>query len=136
MISKSQAEDKRILADTTSAINHALVSVSLGDTVNLDQIHKNIYTDLKNEADRLVSLGRADASLFERWFIDIETEFNKMQNIEVSVRETMPELSSSQEYKQKRAFQTSIDGIKPAKESLLRINQFLYELENVISEKR
>lgn len=136
LIAKSQEEDKRLTSNFTPAVNSALVYIGYGDVVDQEQKHKKIYEDLKTEANNLVSLGRADSSLFDRWFKDVEGEFENLQNIKSLVNGSMADLEKTETYAQERGFNNSIKNLEPAKESLLKINQYLYELENVISEKR
>lgn len=136
LIIKSEEEDTRINNYSTTAINYALVTIGYGDVVALEQQHKSIYEALKNEANNLVELGRADLSLFERWFLDIEAEFDKLPLTKASVKLSLDDLTLKESYAQKKGFEDSIKNLEPAKASLLKINNFLYELENVIEGKR
>lgn len=136
LISKSTEEDIRLSESTTPAINYSLVSIGYDDISTKESEHLDIYNSLKDESNELVALGRADSSLFERWFSDIEGEINNLDKIEDEILLNLEGLSSSESYSQKKAFKDSLEGFTPAKESLLKINQYLSELENVIEEKR
>lgn len=136
LLEKSTQEDARLVNTSTPIINFALTSISLGEIVEQDNLHTKIYQDLKNEANDLVSLKRADSSLFDRWFLDIENEFDSLHNLEENTRSLIKNINSAQSYAQERAFQESNQSFGPQKQSLLKINQFLYELENVVDGKR
>lgn len=136
LLSKSSEEDNRLSENTTSAINYSLVNIGYGDIVAKENKHLEIYKTLKTEANELVILRRADSSLFDRWFSDIEEEIKTLDNIEGEVLSSLEGLNSAESYAQKKGFKNSLEGLTPAKLSLLKINQYLFELENIIDEKR
>lgn len=136
LLNKSGEEDGRFLTETTSVINYSLINIGYGDIVSLESRHLQIYNSLKTEADEFVVLGRADSSLFERWFSDIEDEIKNLDTIENEILSGLEDLNSTESYVQKRGFKSSLEGLTPAKLSLLKINQYLFELENTIDEKR
>ena len=136
LLVKSQEEDSQWQKVTSPAIYFALSYISLGDTIDLRGQNVNIYNGLKNEADSLVSLGRADSSLFERWFKDIEGEIANNKSVETKTIIAINKMTAAQISSQKRSFSDTLNVIKPSKASLLKLNNFIYELENVIQTKR
>ena len=82
IVNKSKEEDSRYRTDTLLIIYYSLANISLGEIKSIKDEHIKLYTNLKKESETLVNLGRADASLFDRWFKDIEKELNDISDIE------------------------------------------------------
>lgn len=136
LLSKSAEEDTQWQQATSPSMYFVLSYLTLGDTIDLRSQNVNIYNNLKNEADTLISLGRADSSLFERWFKDIEGEITNNKSIEEKTIKAINKMTAAQVSSQKRSFNETLSVLKPAKTSLLKLNNFIYELENVIQSKR
>jgi len=136
LINKSKEEDSRYKTDTSSIIYFSLAHISLGEVKSLKQEHVKLYNNFKQEASELVKLGRADASLFERWFKDIDKELSNISNIEKDILSQVDKIFGGDEYIKNSAYKKTINTLDPVKSNLLRLNGFLKELENVISNKR
>jgi len=136
LLNKSSEEDNRFTITSTPLINYSLIVIGYGDLNTQEKKHTEIYQKLKKEAGEIVNLGRADASLFERWFKDIETEFELLDKIQTEIEKETGNMFSKETYIQKRAFNEANKNLEPARQSLLKINGYIYELETVIEEKR
>ena len=112
LINKSKDEDVRFESNSLPIIYFSLAHISLGEVKGLRLKHIKLYDNLKKESGELIKLGRADSSLFDRWFKDIDQELSNIATIESN---TLQEIK---------------------KISLLRLNGFVKELENVIANKR
>lgn len=136
LLNKSSEEDLKYETDTLPIIYFSLSNVSLSSVIEIKNSHKELYERLKNEANDLVKLGRADASLFDRWFKDIEAELTKINDIENATRTEIEKIFSQDNYQIKKAYEKVTEKLVPAKENLLTLNNFLTELESTIEEKR
>jgi predicted alpha-1,2-mannosidase len=81
LLNKSKEEDTKYKTETLPVIYFTLGNISLGEVVKLREENTNIYKLLKTEAENLVKLGRADSSLFERWFKDIDAELTSTKRV-------------------------------------------------------
>lgn len=133
---KSKLEDTHYLDETLPTIYFALSYNSLGDSIDIKNKNIRIYEKLKSEANSLVSLGRADESLFKRWFDDIEKELKLISDIENLTRETAEKVVGADKYQRETGYEDSIETISDVKANLYRLNSFIMELENVIITKR
>ncbi len=136
IIRKSKEEDERYQASTLPIIYYTLANISLGESKTSKNKHIEIYNKLKNEANNLVSLGRADAKLFERWFKDIELELTKIEEIEKTTLARINIIFDADEYKRDGGYKNAIEELNQAKSNLLRLNDFIMELENTVNTKR
>lgn len=136
ILNKSREEDSRFETDTTPIIYLSLAHISLGEVESLKQEHMKLYNSLKKESEELIKLGRADSSLFDRWFKDIDKELNSISDIEKSTLAEIEIILGDDEYKRDKAYENAIETLDPVKSNLLRLNGFVKELENVISNKR
>ncbi|MEK7536358.1 MAG: hypothetical protein AAB559_01070 [Patescibacteria group bacterium] len=136
ILSKSKEEDAHYKTDTLLIIYFALSNISLDQVKTIKEEHLKLYKNLKSESEELVKLGRADASLFDRWFKDIDQE---LENISVVEKDTLTQINKiygSDEYQRNSGYKKAIETLDPAKINLLKLNGFVKELENVISSKR
>lgn len=133
---KTKLEDTHYLDETLPTIYFALSYNSLGDSIDIKNKNIRIYEKLKSEANSLVSLGRADESLFKRWFDDIEKELKLISDIENLTRETAEKVVGADKYQRETGYEDSIETISDVKANLYRLNSFIMELENVIITKR
>ena len=136
LLSKSKEEDAKYQTDTLPVIYLSLAHISLGEVKTVKSEHVKIYNNLKSEADNLVKLGRADAGLFDRWFKDIDQELNNITTIESNVLQEIEKIFGDDEYKRDSGYKNAIEELEPAKISLLKLNGFIKELENVLESKR
>lgn len=136
LINKSQAEDSKYQTDTLPIVYFSLSYVSLSSVIEIKNSHLELYNRLKNEANELVKLGRADASLFDRWFKDIEAELVKINNQENAARSEIAKIFNQDNYQIKKSYERVAEKLVPAKENLLTLNSFISELETTIEEKR
>jgi len=136
LISKSSEEDTKYQTDTLPIIYFSLGNISLSSIIELKNSHIKIYDKLKSEANELVKLGRADSSLFDRWFKDIDAELTKINNTEGLTREEIQKIFNSDNYQIKKSYDKVVEKLSPAQENLLKLNSFITELELTISEKR
>ncbi|HLD92050.1 MAG TPA: TspO/MBR family protein [Patescibacteria group bacterium] len=136
LLSKSKEEDLKYLKDTLPIIYFTLSNISLSSVIELKNSHIILYNKLKSEANDLVKLGRVDATLFDRWFNDIDAELTKFTDIENLARIEIQKIFSGESYVIKRSYEKSLSTLLPAKSNLLQLNQFISELELTISEKR
>ena len=136
LLSKSKEEDVKYQTDTLPVIYLSLAHISLGEVKTVKSEHVKIYNNLKSEADNLVKLGRADAGLFDRWFKDIDQELNNITTIESNVLQEIEKIFGDDEYKRDSGYKNAIEELEPAKISLLKLNGFIKELENVLESKR
>lgn len=136
LLNKSKEEDSRYQTDTLPIIYFSLSNISLSSVIEIKTEHINLYEDLKNEANDLVKLGRADASLFERWYKDINSELAKINDVEKLTRTEIQKIFSADNYQIKKSYEKVVEKLSPAKLNLLQLNKFISELELTISEKR
>ncbi len=133
---KSKLEDTHYLDETLPVIFFVLSYNSLGDSIDIKNKNIKIYEKLKSEANSLVSLGRADESLFKRWFDDIEKELALISEIENLTIESIEKITGNDRYQRESGYEDSIETISKVKSNLYRLNSFIMELENVIITKR
>jgi len=136
ILSKSKEEDERYLTTTLPIIYFSLANINLNNVVTIKNSHIKLYQNLKKESEDLVKLGRADASLFDRWFKDIDEEINTLSEIEAKTLTHIQRILSNDDYRRNSAYKKSAEELYPSKESLLRLNEFIKELENVLEGKR
>ncbi|HCR35978.1 hypothetical protein A2130_00435 [Candidatus Woesebacteria bacterium GWC2_33_12] len=136
LLIKSNEEDIRYQTDTLPIIYFSLGNISLSSIIELKIEHINLYEKLKNEAGELVELGRADSSLFERWYKDIDAELTKINDIEKVTKIEIQKIFSADNYQVKKSYEKVTEKLSPAKSNLLQLNKFISELELTISEKR
>lgn len=136
LISKSGEEDSKYELETLPVIFYTLGNLSLGNVVNLRNENTVIYKGLRTEAESLISLGRVDSNLFDRWFKDIDLELNKIIDIENKSKPLNQLVFSKDTYDVEKPYEDTIEALSPVKGNLLRLNQFIKELEITISEKR
>ena len=136
LVNKSKEEDSRFKTDTLPIINFTLAHLSLGQIKNLRDENLKIYTSLKKESSDLVTLGRADANLFDRWFSDIDHELNNISEIENSSLIQINLILDKDIYKRQSAYKKAIEILGTSNQSLLKLNGFIKELDGVISSKR
>lgn len=137
LLDKSTSEDTQWQKLTTPAVYFTLANISLGEVVAYRHKHEKIYEGLKSEANNLVSLGRADNSLFSRWFNDIEKEITNVKTAESKTLTVIEKLVNDKNTVEKRRlFDEIVKTLTPGKTSLLRLNNFIAELENVVQTKR
>lgn len=136
LLNKSKEEDSRYQTDTLPIIYFSLSNISLSSVIELKTDHINLYEKLKKEADELVKLGRADSSLFERWYKDIDNELAKINDIEKLTRVEIQKIFSADNYQIKKSYEKVAEILSPSKLNLLQLNKFISELELTISEKR
>lgn len=136
LINKSKEEDSRMISSTQTIISFSLAHISLGSVTELKNEHIAVYSNLKKEGEELVRLGRADASLFDRWFKDIENELNNISNIEKATLSEIEKILDTDEYKRQSGYKKAIEALNLSEPSLLKLNGFIKELESVVSSKR
>ena len=136
IIRKSKEEDIKYETETLPVIYYALANISLGDAVTIKNKHVTIYNNHKKEAEELIKLGRADASLFDRWFKDIDRELELILQIENLTKTDIDKIFGEDTYKRQSGYENAIETLDPIKSNLLRLNSFVMELENAINTKR
>ncbi|MDP3918188.1 MAG: hypothetical protein Q8Q30_03380, partial [Candidatus Woesebacteria bacterium] len=136
ILSKSKEEDIHFKTETLLVVYFALSNISLDQVKTIKEEHFKLYKNLKNESEELVKLGRADASLFDRWFKDIDQELDNISTIEKDTLIQIEKITGSDEYQRNSGYKKNIETLEPAKINLLKLNGFVKELENVISSKR
>jgi len=136
LLKKSDAEDLKYSAETLPVIYFSLSHVSLSSAVELKNSHIQIYNKLKTEANELVKLGRADSSLFDRWFKDIDAELAKITDVEAATRVEIQKIFTVENYSINKSYEKVVSVLSPIKSNLLQLNNFISELEQTISEKR
>lgn len=136
IINKSKEEDVRYRDTTLQTIYFSLIMTGLGDTIDLKSRHVLLFTKLKNEALSLVELGRADSSLFERWYLDIDREIVTINNTEKSVKLDAEAILTKKLRERIEYYNAADKKLELRKANLIKINKYLMELENVIINKR
>lgn len=136
ILNKSKEEDSRFETDTTPIIYLSLAHISLGEVESLKQEHMKLYNSLKKDSEELIKLGRADSSLFDRWFKDIDKELNSISDTEKATLTEIETILGDDEYKRDKGYENAIETLDPVKSNLLRLNGFVKELENVLESKR
>lgn len=136
LLNKSKEEDEKFQTTTLPIVYFSLSNISLNSVKNLKESHIKIYNDLKNESSELVKLGRADDKLFDRWFRDIDGELNTLSDIESKVNSQIEKILNNDDYQRSSAYKKANDELEPSKTSLLRLNEYIKELENVLESKR
>ncbi len=136
IISKTKEEDLRYTNETLPAIYFSLSYHNLGSIIDIKSKHQNIYLKLKNEASNLIQLGRADSSLFDRWFKDIDREITVLSTIEVNTKTQIEKIYGADIYQRGSSYKRSLEEISLSKQSLFKLNKYILELENTVSSKR
>lgn len=136
LINKSRDEDTRFKSISLPIIYFSLAHISLGEVKGLRFKHVKIYDNLKNESQELIKLGRADSGLFDRWFKDIDQELNNITAIESNSLQEIEKIFGNDEYNRDRGYNNAIEKLDPVRFNLLKLNEFIKELENVIANKR
>jgi len=136
ILSKSKEEDAYYETDTLLVIYFALSNISLNQVKTIKEDHLKLYKNLKSESEELIKLGRADASLFDRWFKDIDQELDSISLIEKDTLTQIDKIFGSDEYQRNNGYKKAIETLDLAKTNLLKLNGFIKELENVIASKR
>lgn len=136
IIRKTKEEDEKYTTQTIPVIYYSLAFTSLGDSISIKDKHIKNYELLKNEANELVNLGRADEELFERWFKDIDNELVIIDGIEKSTLSEIDKIFGEDVYRRQSGYENAIETLTPIKQNLLRLNGFLMELENTVNTKR
>lgn len=136
LINKSKDEDLKYTNNTLSIIDLSLTYISLGEVKGSQQSHVVLYEKLKDESANLIKLGRADASLFDRWFTDINGEIDILSKIEDSTELKIQKIFGADDYERSSAYKNALNEIVPAKQELLKLNGFISELENILTSKR
>jgi len=133
---KAGDEDLKFETEALPVIYTTLAYSSLGDAISIKNKHLTMYEKLKKEAEELVSLGRADSSLFERWFKDIEREKELISEVEKKTLTEIEKVLGEDKYQRQSAYENAMEAIDPIKSNLFRLNGFIMELENTIQTKR
>ncbi len=136
ILDKSKQEDVRFTEETIPAIYFSLSYSNLGNVVDITKKHIIIYNKLKDEANKIVQLGRADSSLFDRWYKDIDSELSTLSLIANNTKSQIVKIYGPDTYQRSSSYKKSLDEISLSKSSLLKLNKYILELENVISNKR
>lgn len=136
LLNKSKEEDSRFTTDTLPAINFTLAHLNLGEVRSIKKQHNDIYQALRDEANELIKLGRADPSLFDRWFKDIDNELNNVSSIEQKTILEIDNILNSDPYKRQGGYKKATEAIELSKPALLKLNNFIKELESVVANKR
>jgi tryptophan-rich sensory protein len=136
ILSKSKEEDAHYNTDTLQVIYFALSNISLNQVKTIKEDHLKLYKNLKSESEELIKLGRADASLFDRWFKDIDQKLDSISLIEKDTLTQIDKIFGSDDYQRNSSYKKAIETLDPAKTNLLKLNGFIKELENVIASKR
>ncbi len=136
MLAKSKDEDTRYNNETLPVIYLSLSQISLGEVRTTKNDHIKIFSSLKNESEQLIKLGRADSGIFDRWFKDINQELSTVSNIESLTQTQIDKILGNDEYERSSAYNKANEELSPSKTSLLKLNGFVKELENIISNKR
>lgn len=133
---KSAEEDEKYKKETMPTIYYSLAHISLGDAREAKAKNLSVYDKLRNESSELVKLGRADQSLFDRWFKDIDNELSLTNQIESQTILQIDKIVGADEYQRNSGYENAIETLSPIKSNLLKLNGFIMELENVINTKR
>jgi len=136
LVKKLAEEDKRYTETFTPILNLSLATIGYADVVSLTEKHQKIYESLKNESDKLISLNIVDKSLFERWYKDINQNFDTITKNKEKISESLKLILSKESYEQKKLFSNINEDLEPSKNLLMNINTYLYELETAVEEKR
>lgn len=136
ILAKSKEEDSKYRTETEPVIHFSLANISLGEAKLIRANHVELYKKLESESNSLVTLGRADASLFERWYTDIDSEIVSIEEIEKDVNTEIQKILDNNDYQRSAAYKKSLEELTPIKTNLTRLNNYLLELENVIISKR
>lgn len=136
IIGKTAEEDNRYSSETLPAIYYSLSYLNLGSVTDIKNEHLKIYSKLKDEALRIVQLGRADSSLFDRWFKDIDNELSTLSTISTNTKVQIDKIYGADEYQRGSSYKRSVEEISLSKQSLLKLNKYILELENTVGSKR
>lgn len=136
IVNKSKEEDSRYNTDTLPIIYFSLAHISLGEVKDIKQQHIKLYEELKNESGELIKLGRADSSLFERWFNDINKELIDISDIEKLGLVEIEKILGADKFQRESGYKKSIEILSQSRSNLLRLNSYVGELESVIANKR
>lgn len=136
LVLKSNEEDIKYNTTTLPIIYYSLSNIGLENITTLKNKNNEIYIKLKNEANNLVSLGRADPLLFERWFKDIDQELTYIAEIEKVSKDEIENIYSEDSYQRGNAYKKAIEELSLSKTHLEKLNNYIKELDTVISNKR
>lgn len=133
---KSKEEDKKYEGETLPTIYYTLSQISLGDVRNIKNRHLDILESLKQQSKELVDSGKADSDLFDRWFLDITYELDKISSIEINVLLEINKLANIKDREALSIYTNINEELELIKPSLLKLNGFIKELNTVISSKK
>lgn len=136
LISKSKEEDNKYQKDTDAVIRYSILHIGLGDIIDIKDNHQQIYNSLNQESKNLVSLGRANEELFTRWFNETENEINITNDLINKTKSQIETIFSEDVFKKDKSYQDAQKNLEGMKVNLLKLNNFIFELETVISDKR
>lgn len=136
LIAKSKEEDIKYQKDTDTVIKYGLLYIGLGDIMEIKNKHQLIYDSLNKESKNLVLLGRANEELFIRWFNETENEINTIDDLVHKTKSQIETIFSEDSFREDKAYQNVQKNLIDIKVNLLKLNNFVFELETVISDKR
>jgi tryptophan-rich sensory protein len=136
ILNKTKEEDSRYKDNTLPIIDTTLAYISLGSVREIKDSHIKIYENQKKESESLVSLGRADKGLFDRWFKDINSTLDDISKTESATATEIDKILGADEYLRSSAYKKSLEVLEPSKQYLVKLNNYVQELENVLEDKR
>lgn len=136
IVNKSKDEDLRYLEKTDYTIKYTLLYIGLGNITEIEEEHRQIYNDLKTEAQNLIVLKRLDNNLFDRWFNDIEKELDQIDKNEEETIAVIELMFSNDNFRKTRIYEDARKILISTQSNLVRLNSFIMELETVVNDKR
>lgn len=136
IVNKSKDEDLRYLEKTDYTIKYTLLYIGLGNITEIEEEHRQIYNDLKTEAQNLIVLKRLDNNLFDRWFNDIEKELDQIDKNEEETIAVIELMFSNDNFRKTRIYEDAKKILISTQSNLVRLNSFIMELETVVNDKR
>lgn len=136
LINKSREEDSQYETNTDLVIKYALGFVGIGEVTEIKNNHHKLYQKLKSEALSIIELKRLNNSLFNRWFAEIDKELELLNKTIDNQTTKMDNVFSEDEFKREKVYEDVTKELDLAKTNMIKLNEFMYELETRVQEKR
>lgn len=117
--------------DTISSkmVYRALSTIAFSRYLDIKSGHENIYWPLLAEAEKTTG---SERELLNRWISDIDKEFQKVTDVENAVKKIREEYLTTQT-KPESLHAKLVSKLSEGKDSLLAVNGFITEMNNVIN---
>ena len=132
LFGKSSESESRYKTNTSPISYEALFYVSLGTEQGLRTAQEDIYKNLRSIIDQDVAAGKYDINPFNRWFTDIESVIQELNQNEDKARKSIQKMYDQNYIQPTSTFNASIDPLNSSIDLLSQLNRFLVEVTTSI----